>query len=225
MLHYAFSSTRSNEILYGKSLPYMWMGELGVSNLDKTSKDVVDRLHLDFGTEHVAQILAEAPSVTDSTIDAYLTKTGWTPCDTTTYATAIAKSQADIDAFFETYFTAIPSAIRVHLTKIGRGGSFHPLKQHWLSQQGPAISVRPDCREEQPLHVIVHETVHLAINAAVEAVTKKSDYYSVKEAIVDQVMSSKAGQQLVGTSEPRPKFLSVLPTGWQKLPCFKAPLS
>jgi hypothetical protein len=225
MPHFTFSSTRPDEVLYGKSIPCMWMGELNVSVLDKTSKDVLDRLKWDFGTEHVDQILAEAPKVTDATIGDYLTKTKWKPCDTMSYATEITKSQADIDTFFATYFTATPPTIRVHLTQIGSGGSFHSFGRHYLSRQGPAISVRPDCKKERPLHVIVHETIHLAIDAAVEAVTDESKFYPVKEAIVDQVMSSKPGQQLVGPSEPRPKFLPVLPADWQKLPCFKVPLS
>lgn len=224
MPQYTFSSTRPDELLYGRSLPYMWMGELGVKTLDKTSPDVLEKLHADFGSSHVDKILAEAPHVSSPTLDAYLTATAWTPCDLHAYSAAITTDQAKIDSFFEAYFFSTPPVIRVHLTKIGRGGSYHPVGQHWLSQQVPAISVRPDCRKEQPLHVIVHETVHLAINTVVDSVFKGQHTYPIKEAIVDQVLSSQAGQSLVGESKPRERFLKSLPQDWQKLSCFKAPL-
>lgn len=190
MPHYIFSAKRTDEILYARSLPTLWMGELGVPCLDKTSREVLDRLQRDYGTEHVDQILAEAPNLTDTSIETYLTKSGWTPCDTTAYTSKIANSQANIDAFFAKHFTTTPSTIRVHLTNVGSGGSFHPLGEHWLSQQEPAISVRPNCRTEKPLYVIVHETIHLAINASVDTAFKDRNLYQIKEAIVDQVMSS-----------------------------------
>lgn len=152
-------------------------------------------------------------------------------CNVKGFEASFSAGEAALETIWKTHFDSVPPEIYVHLTNYGRGGSYHPIGQHPITElfRGPAISVKPQARKEQPLFILAHETVHLAINDAVEDRfgSEKSglELYRVKEAIVDKVLSAEEFSTVGGPFHRWPDFINDLPGDWVSLPCFTKPFT
>jgi len=115
-------------------------------------------------------------------------------------------------AFFARTTSHPPHILKVHVTKYGAGGSYHPtgLPGH----PGPFISIKDPKIANSRLsfnQVMVHETIELFIHAEVQA---RQTPHNAKEAIVDKFCSCNELRAVYGDYPTQSTFAGALPDDW-----------
>jgi len=125
-----------------------------------------------------------------------------------------SQSKELFEAFFARMIRHPPYSLKVHVTKYGPGGSYHPdgLPGH----PGRFISIKDPKIAKFNLtfnQVIVHETIELLIH---DEVFKRQTSHNAKEAIVDKFCSCNELQAVYGRYPKQSESVAgPLPDAWQ----------
>ncbi|APO49720.1 hypothetical protein LUI11_35035 [Bradyrhizobium diazoefficiens] len=117
------------------------------------------------------------------------------------------------ESFFARMLQRPPYFLKVHITKYGPGGSYHPtgLPGHpgrFITIKEPRIAKLPASFNQ----VIVHETIELLIHDEIE---RRRTSHDVKEAIVDQFCSCSELQAVYEKYPKQSRFAAALPDDWR----------
>lgn len=130
---------------------------------------------------------------------------------------AAALTEHDVSAFLGRLDADPLTNIRVHLTRYGTGGSYHNSGLSVMSARGDAITVKEgDYKDWIAARVLVHETVHLAIEMKYVRNSKKKQilHEDAKEAIVDEICACPELDHLVKGYPVRSDKFEYLPNNW-----------
>ncbi|MGY3388300.1 hypothetical protein ACVWW6_000891 [Bradyrhizobium sp. USDA 3311] len=124
-----------------------------------------------------------------------------------------AQAQDLFEAFFARTTRHPPYFLKVHVTRYGAGGSYHPtgLPGHpgkFISIKDPKIANSRWTFNQ----VMVHETIELFMHAEVQA---RNILQDAKEAIVDKFCSCNELQAVYGKYPKQTGFAGALPDDWQ----------